>query len=105
MSKNMYQRWFVTNYYICAGRPLMEDQLMDYARKTWLHCSVYETYIPSMVKELKERQDIIWEANKRLKKVDIHVTPLRKDEDLVFLYVGAQHLTIQKIREEIEYSK
>lgn len=105
MNENLYQRWFVTDYYICAGRPQMEDQLMDFARKEWLYCSVYETFIPSMVKDLKERQDILWKANKRLKKVDIHVTPLRRDEDLVFLYVGAQHLTLRKIREEIEYSR
>jgi hypothetical protein len=105
MSKNLYQRWFVTDYYICAGRPIMEDQLMQYAQKEWLYCSVYETFIPSMVKDLKERQDVLREANKRLKKVDIYFHPIREDDDLVFLYIGQQHLTLRKIREEIEYQK
>ena len=105
MSENMYQRWFVVDYYTPAGRPQIEDQLMNYARKEWLHCSVYETFIPSMVKDLQERQELLWNANKRLKKVDIHTSSLRADDDTVWLYIGAQHLTLRKIREEIEYTK
>ena len=103
MIKNPYQRWFVVDYYAPAGRPQMEVQLMAYARKQWLHCSVYETFVPSMAKDLMDRQDILWNANKRLKKVDIHTTSLRADDGVAWLYIGEQHLVLRKIREEIEY--
>ena len=105
MSKNPHQRWFVVDCYAPAGRPQMEDQLMAYARKQWLHCTVYETFIPSMVKDLQDRQELLWNANKRLKKVDIHYSSLGADDGIVWLYIGEQHLTLRKIREEIEYSK
>ena len=105
MSENMYQRWFVMDTYEPAGRPQMEDQLMDYAKKQWLHCSVYQTFIEGMVKDLKERQEILWNANKRLKKVDIHASSLQAADGVVWLYIGEQHLTLRRIREEIEYAR
>ena len=42
-----YQRWFFDSAYVVSGRPKMEDELMNYVRKAYLDCLVYETFLPS----------------------------------------------------------
>lgn len=101
MSKNPYQRWFVNNHYSVAGRPKMEDDLMKFAREKWMDCTVYESDIPRMVKVLKEKQEYLWAANKRLKKVDISTSKHSTDGNC-WLYIGAQHLVLRMVKEEIE---
>lgn len=112
MNENLYQRWFVAfasehSVRRTSIRPLtwMESQLMNYAKKEWLFCSVYETFIPSMVKDLKERQDLFWAADKRHQKVDIYSKSDEGRGDCISLHIGGTYLVLQKIREEIEYTK
>ena len=101
MRKNPYQRWFVNNHYSVAGRPKMEDDLMKFAREKWMDCTVYESDIPRMVEVLKAKQESLWSANKRLKKVDISTSKHSTDGNC-WLYIGAQHLGLRMVKEEIE---
>ena len=103
MSKNPYQRWFVNSHYSVAGRPKMEDELMNFAREKWMDCLVYETDIPRMVVVLKEKQEKIYAENKRLKKVEISTSKYTTDGDCwLYLYIGAQHLCLRRVAKEIE---
>ena len=97
-----YQRWFFDSAYVVSGRPKMEDELMNYVRKAYLDCLVYETFLPKIVQEIREHQDRLYEQNKRLKKVE--VTLSRNDGSSTrWLYIGAQHFYLRKVKEEIEY--
>ena len=102
-NKNPYQRWFVFDYYCAAGRPKMEDALMEWARKQWLYCSVYETSLKDMVLRLKEKQDQLYEENKRLKKIDIRLCKNGVYDNMITIAIGAQSLRLREIREELEY--
>lgn len=95
-----YQRWFFDSAYCVSGRPKMEDDLMDYAKKSYLDCLVQGTFLPNIVENLQALQDIYYERNKRLKKVYIGMS---KDDgsNMRWLYIGAQHLTLRKVRDEI----
>jgi hypothetical protein len=98
-----YQRWFFDGAYVVAGRPKMEAELMHWAREKYLDCLVYETFIPEIVKEIRERQDRLYEQNKRLKKVEISLS--KNDSSYTrWLHIGAQHLTLRKVKEEIDYA-
>ena len=103
MSKNLYQRWFFDGAYVVAGRPKMENMLMHYARAKYDECLVYESFLPSIALELLDQQNRYYEQNKRLKKVEIR---LSKDDgsNIRWLRIGEQHLTIRKVREEIDYA-
>ena len=97
-----YQRWFFDGAYTAGGRPKMEPDLMDYARRAYLECLVYESFLPKIVEELNDLQDVYYERNKRLKKVSIR---LSKDDggSTRWLFIGALHLNLRKVREEIDY--
>lgn len=97
-----YQRWFFNGAYVVAGRPKMEDALMNYVRHNYDECLVYETFLPKIVKEIREYQDTLYERNKRLKKVDIRLSG-NDGSSTRWLYIGAQHFYLRKVREEIEY--
>lgn len=102
-NKNPYQHWFVYDYYCAAGRPKMEDILMNWAQKQWLYCSVYETSLKDMVPRLKEKQNQFYEENKRLKKVDVRLSKNGVYDNHMLLYIGSQSLRLREIREELEY--
>ena len=101
---NNYQRWFVDSFYTYAGAPKLEAALMRYARHHFLHCLVYEKDIKDVVSNIKAAQEKIYEQNRRLKKVRVECskTRLGADDDIIWLYIGEQHLVLQKVREEIE---
>jgi len=101
-SNNPYQRWFVSDYHAVAGRPKMEYAIFNIAQQLWLHCSVYETEIPEMVRVLNERQDRILAENKRLKRVTIRQNIHPIVDTIRRIRIGEQYLTLTKIREEIE---
>ena len=101
-----YQRWFVVDYYNPGCSTKMEDQLMQWARDKWLNCSVYETSLEDMVKALKVKQGRFLEQNRRLKPVAIslgHFTQYSPIDVVRQLYIGNSHLSLRKIREELEY--
>ena len=97
-----YQRWFFNGAYVVAGRPKMEDALMHYVRYHYDECLVYETFLPKIVKEIQEHQDCLYEQNKRLKKVEIRLSK-NDGSSTRWLYIGAQHFFLRKVRDEIDY--
>jgi hypothetical protein len=97
-----YQRWFFTGHYSVSGRPKLEDMMMSYAKEQFLHALVYESFLPKLVEELKEHQDRLYAENKRLKKVDISLSK-GYDDGLRWLKIGEQHLTLQRVKYEIDY--
>ena len=102
-NKNKYQRWFVFDCYTPAGRPKMEDALMNWAAKKWLHCTIYEHDLKDMVKALNNKQDRLHEENKRLKRVDIKLNHTSLFPDIQTLWIGSQNLRLKRVREELEY--
>ena len=102
MSDNPYQRWFFCGAYTVAGRPKMEEALMHYTRANYYECLVYESFLPKIVKEIQEYQDILYEKNKRLKKVDIRLTE-DNGSNTRWLRIGVQNFSIRRVKEEIEY--
>lgn len=102
MSQN-YQRWFFDGAYVVAGRPKMEAELMSHFREKYLDCLVYETFIPEIVKEIQGYQDRLYEQNKRLKKVEIRLSK-NDGSNTRWLHIGEQHLTLRKVKSEIEYA-
>ncbi len=103
METHNWQRWFVSGSYTPAGRPKLEDELMRYARGVYLHTLIYETDLPNLVKQIQVKQEQIWEANKRLRKVEVKlgrdwysIVPTR------WLYIGEQHLVLTKVKDEKE---
>ena len=103
MSKDQNTQWFFDGAYFVAGRPKMEDDLMSYARHEYLHCLVYDTYLPQIVKELQYKQELLWSQNKRLKRVEISLS--KNDGGSVrWLHIGAQHLTLQRVKSEISFA-
>lgn len=97
-----YQRYFVFDFYNPAGRPKMEDALLKWATENWLYCSVYEHDLKDLVKALKNKQDQLWEENKRLRKVDIKLLKNSVFREEYTLWIGYQNLRLRKIRKELE---
>lgn len=87
-------QYFVTNYYHPAGRPRMEDNLMSRAITLYLHCIVVN--LNEMVTFMQKAQEILWEQNKRVKKVDISYH--HGHGEIIFFHIGSSHLTLQKVR-------
>ena len=104
MEKNE-QRWFVSDYYVAAGRPKMEDALMEFARKKWLYSIVPECQLEQMVEILNREQARLKAENRRWGEVKVRLAvydgPWGKD-DHVRLYIGAQNLFLRLIRREYE---
>ena len=96
--KNPWQQWFVANHYCAAGRPKLEDALMNYARMVFEHTLVYEQDLSDMVKHLKTKHDKLRAENKRWASVEISITPAREGDTLVWLHIGKQNLTLQKVK-------
>ena len=96
-------RWFFHHAYVVAGRPMLEDKLMTYARHEYLECLVYDSDLPQIVKELQYKQELRWSQNKRLKKVEIRLSPGGDRGRTRVLQIGAQHLVLYKVKAEISY--
>ena len=98
-----YPRWFVYDSYTPAGRPKLEDALMTWAKVNYMYCLIAESQLDYVVKKIQERQEALWNENKRLKKVEIRFS--RRDQfhpGHMWLYIGKQHLALRKVRDEIE---
>ena len=89
-------KWFVYSTYTPAGRPIMEDRLMEMAKKLLLYRIIDFADFGNAVKELNRQQDIIYEQNKRLKKVKVAFTFL--GHDMALLCIGEQNLSLRKVR-------
>lgn len=91
-------RWFVYDYYTAAGRPKMEDALMEVAKTIYLNRIINDP--AQIVEYIKRRQETLHMANKRLKKVDIAFSDYTADHVNALLKIGQQHLRLRRIREE-----
>lgn len=101
-TNNTYQRWFISNAYTVNGRPKMEAALMTYAREAWLHCSIYGFDLLDMVDVLGRVQGKLQMEHRQWAPVKVILT-VDDGTEVRWLKIGAQHLTLQKIREELEY--
>lgn len=98
-----YPRWFVYDYYTYAGAPKLEDALMTWARLQYLHCLIAESQLDYVVKKIEEKQEELWEQNKRLKKVEIRFSMNDTwDHGHKWLHIGNQQLRLRKVKDEIE---
>ena len=101
--EDKYPRWFVYDSYTPAGRPKLEDALMTWAKLQYLHTIIAEDQLKSVVDRILDKQDELWNENKRRKKVDVSLSRRDHFENTVrWLYIGAQHLALRKVRDEIE---
>lgn len=97
-----YPLWFVYDYYTYSGAPKLEDALMTWARLEYLHCLISNSHLDYVVKEIQEKQDELWNENKRLKKVEIRFSKNDSwDPGHKWLYIGSQHLLLRKVKDEI----
>jgi len=101
-SKNHYQRWFVFDYYTYAGAPKMEDVLMLYAKRHFLHCLIYEDDIKNVVSNIKAAQAKLREKNRRLKDVEVKSYHFRPEDDITWIYIGKQNIRLRRVVKEIE---
>lgn len=102
MSENNYQRWFASSLYSVGGRPKMETALVEYARRAWLHCSIYDSDLHDTVDVLNQVQDRLKIEHRQWAPVKIILT-VDDCTHVRWLKIGAQHLVFQMIREELEY--
>ena len=97
-----YPRWFVYDYYTYAGAPKLEDALMTWARLQYLHCLIADSQLDYVVKKIEEKQEELWNENKRLKKVEIRFSRNDTwDPGHKWLHIGNQQLWFRKVKDEI----
>lgn len=96
-------RWFIANAYVVAGRPRMESALMDFAKQKYLYYLVYDSDLGSLVEQILKQQTQLRAENPRWQSVDVHITDFarRYNDNLIWLHIGAQHLTLQLVMGEI----
>lgn len=96
--------WFVHSSYTPAGRPKAETAVMQYAEGKYLHCIIPDNRLDAVLVDLTAKAEEIRAANKRLAPVDIHLSRGREfyDNAIVWLYVGAQHLALQRVKDIIK---
>ena len=94
----MENYWFIYDSYKYAGAPKMEKAVMAVA-ETYMHRLIKEDDLPKLVAHLNKIQDMVWEDNKRLKKVDIRLSVGKywRNDNIIYLYIGDQRLTLKKV--------
>lgn len=93
-------QWFVTGAYSVAGRPEMEAALMDFCKERYLYHLVYEGDLDHLIGEITQHQTYLHNQNKRWAAAEISLTnrKRRENDDLIWLHIGAQHLTLQRVK-------
>lgn len=95
--------WFISDYYVAAGRPKMEEALMQFALDTFLYGLYYEFDLDGLVVLLNKKQAELRAENGRLKEVSVRLgmkEEAQRGSHLRRLYVGEQWLLIRKVRED-----
>lgn len=90
--------WFVHDSYTPAGRPKGETAVMQYAEGKYLHCIIQDDCLEAVLKDITNKAAQILEENKRLAPVDVRFSRSCYLDDTTWLYIGAQHLTLQKVK-------
>lgn len=89
------QDWFCYDSYITSGRPKMEAELFDYAKKMILYRLIAEGDFKQVIKQLKLRQDVLAEQSPRWKRVNFHYSKGRNG--LYWLYIGDSYFCLRKV--------
>ena len=94
--------YFVYDYYSVAGSPKAEAAVMAYAQKEYLYLLISERALDAVVNDLKAYMQLMLDANRRLKSVDIHLS----DERFEFnghrtLYIGSNTLRLRKVKDTL----
>lgn len=96
-------RWFVAEVYSVAGRPKMEEELMDYAKGHLLHRIINtQAGIRAAMQELLAHQSEVQASGKRWLPVNIYssMNSLCNGE-LCYIYIGQSSLTLRLVKGEI----
>lgn len=98
-----YPRWFVSEDYSPSGRPKLETELTEFAKQKFLYRIVDDDNLDQLELILADKQERIYEANRRLKKVRLVLGPARtfSGKTFRFLYIGDSYLTLTKVRGEV----
>jgi len=88
--------YFCYDYRMVAGRPKMEDHLIEFARKNALYRTFTEQERAKLLTDLMDEQERMREANKRLRPVEIIY--INGYDGLVWLSIGEQSLSFRKIK-------
>lgn len=92
---NSTQEWFCYDYYYLSGRPKMENELFEYAKKMILYHLVAEGDFKEVLKQLELRQEILAGQNPRWRKVEIRYSDGLNGH--CWLYIGDLHFSFQKV--------
>ena len=95
-------RWFINNAYVVAGRPKMEYALMDFARGEYMYHLICDSDLDNLVEQILQQQTQLRSENKSWQSVDVHLTDRSRsaNDNLIWLHIGAQHLTLQRVMGE-----
>lgn len=98
-----YPRWFVSEDYSPSGRPKLETELVEYAKERFLYRIVDDENLDQLELILADKQERIFAANRRLKKVRIQLSRAQTYSGKTFcwLYIGDSHLTLTKVKGEV----
>lgn len=102
----MEDLWFIFDSYSYAGAPKLEAEVAKYARDLYMNTLVKYEDLPKLVRALEMVHDLLWEKNKRLKKVEIRLGKLfRADDDTLFVYIGAHTLRLRKVQSKLNFQE
>lgn len=98
-----YPRWFVSEDYSPSGRPKLESELTEFAKQKFLYRIVDDDNLDQLELILADKQERIYEANRRLKKVRIELSRsvAYTDKTYRWLRIGESHLTLTKVKGEV----
>ena len=96
--------WFVHHSYTYAGGPKGETAVMQYAEGKYLHCIIPDDKLDAVLTDITGKAEEIRAENKRLAPVDIHLSRGREfyGNDIAWLYIGNQHLVLQRVKDIIK---
>lgn len=97
-------RWFVSGQHYLSGRPVLEKLLMREAIAGYMHCIIYEKDLPRILTELDKTQKALLLEKPNLKEIgNLSVLCHTPHDDVAWLTIGESHLTLQKVKNTIEY--
>ena len=88
-------RYFCYDTYEPAGRPQMENIIMNVAKTMYIDCILVDPF--KAVDFLKAKQDLEYEQNRRLKKINIYFSEGALGH--AWMHIGSSSLRFKAIRE------